>query len=177
MKLLRYPTLRNDTTIKPWWDLLTPLLNRLRQAGCVKFNHWCGAMTRQKKTSSVLEKAELRILGFRSIDPNLNFGDIINLNQLAQFTEQLRNQLNQYNMLLTELDSAKAEMEAMEKIVRETSERMVSGVAAKYGKDSREYEMAGSVRKSDRVRKATVTRLKSTIDTTRDSPSASKQTA
>ncbi|WP_334937654.1 hypothetical protein [Nostoc sp.] len=34
----------------------------------------------------------------------------------------------------------------------------------KYGKDSREYEMIGGVRKSDRIRKATITRLKSTAD-------------
>jgi hypothetical protein len=38
---------------------------------------------------------------------------------------------------------------------------MLTGVACKYGKDSSEYEMAGGVRKSDRIRKSTVTRLKS----------------
>ncbi|BAZ67792.1 hypothetical protein NIES4106_25490 [Fischerella sp. NIES-4106] len=46
------------------------------------------------------------------------------------------------------------------------SERMLTGVACKYGKDSSEYEMAGGVRKSDRVRKSTTTRLKSTPDET-----------
>ncbi|MBC1220890.1 hypothetical protein GNF10_23450 [Nostoc sp. UCD121] len=37
----------------------------------------------------------------------------------------------------------------MIKTIRETSERLVSGVALKYGKDSREYEMTGGVRKND----------------------------
>ncbi|NEU79807.1 hypothetical protein [Nostoc sp. UIC 10630] len=36
-----------------------------------------------------------------------------------------------------------------DKTIRETSERLVSGVVLKYGKDSREYEMTGRVRKSD----------------------------
>ncbi|MDZ8054559.1 MAG: hypothetical protein RMX68_008540 [Aulosira sp. ZfuVER01] len=42
--------------------------------------------------------------------------------------------------------------------------RLVSGVASKYGKDSREYELAGAVRKSERARKATITRLKSSAE-------------
>jgi hypothetical protein len=63
-------------------------------------------------------------------------------------------------MLLIDIDSAKATLEALEKTVRETSERLVAGVAFKYGKDSREYEMAGGGRKSDRICKATLTRLK-----------------
>jgi hypothetical protein len=43
---------------------------------------------------------------------------------------------------------------------------MLTGVACKYGKDSSEYAMAGGVRKSDRVRKSTVTRLKSVPEET-----------
>ena len=34
------------------------------------------------------------------------------------------------------------------------------GIGFKYGKDSREYEMAGGVRKSERIRKSRATRLK-----------------
>jgi hypothetical protein len=37
---------------------------------------------------------------------------------------------------------------------------MLIGVACKYGKDSLEYEMAGGVRKSDRIHKNSVSRLK-----------------
>lgn len=37
---------------------------------------------------------------------------------------------------------------------------MLIGVAFRYGKDSREYEMAGGVRKSERIRRSTVGRLK-----------------
>lgn len=130
-------------------------------------------MPRKQKTSPVLEKTEQRVIGFKSIDSNLDFGDSISLNHLTELTGQLRNQIDQYNMMLTALDSAKAEIKTLEKTIRETSERLVSGVVLKYGKDSREYEMTGGVRKSERIRKATITRLKSTAD----SKAASTQTA
>ncbi|MBD2564407.1 MULTISPECIES: hypothetical protein [Nostoc] len=130
-------------------------------------------MPRKKRSSPVLEKTEQKVIGFKSIDSSLDFGDSISLNNLTQLTGRLRNQIDQYNMMLTALDSAKAEIETLEKTIRETSERLVCGVALKYGKDSREYEMTGGVRKSDRIRKAIITRLKSTAD----SKAASQQTA
>ena len=121
-------------------------------------------MPRKKRTSSVLEKTQQQTIGFQSIDPMLDFGDSISLKHLAELTGQLRDELNQYNKMLNTLDSAKDNIEALEKAIRETSERLVSGVASKYGKDSREYELAGAVRKSDRAHKASITRLKSTAD-------------
>ncbi|MBD2300082.1 hypothetical protein H6G80_15910 [Nostoc sp. FACHB-87] len=130
-------------------------------------------MPRKQKGSPVLEKTEQRLIGFKSIDSSLDFGDSISLNHLTELTEQLRQELDQYNMMLTALDTAKANIQTLEKTIRETSERLVSGVVLRYGKDSREYEMTGGVRKSDRIRKATITRLKSTAD----SKLASTQTA
>ncbi|BAY98549.1 hypothetical protein NIES37_25000 [Tolypothrix tenuis PCC 7101] len=121
-------------------------------------------MPRLKKTSSVLEKIEQQTIGFQSIDPNLDFGDAVSLQHLTDLSSELRDELKQYNKLLNTLDSAKEKIEALEKNMRETSERLVSGVASKYGKDSREYELAGAVKKSDRARKATITRLKSSAD-------------
>jgi len=145
----------------------------LRHSRKIKFSKKSGLMPRQKKSSTVLEKTEQRVIGFKSINSSLDFGDSISLNHLTQLTGQLRNQIDQYNMMLTALDSAKEQIETLEKTIRETSERLVSGVALKYGKDSREYEMTGGVRKSDRIRRATITRLKSTAD----SKAASTQTA
>ncbi|OUL27170.1 hypothetical protein [Nostoc sp. 106C] len=121
-------------------------------------------MPRKKKSSSLLEKTEQRKIGFQTIDPNLNFGDSISLQHLTELTGQLREELYQYNRLLNSLDSAKDNIETLEKTIRETLERLVSGVVLKYGKDSREYELTGGVRKSDRIRKATITRIKSNAD-------------
>ncbi|WP_392531537.1 hypothetical protein [Nostoc sp. C117] len=41
-------------------------------------------------------------------------------------------------------------------------------VAIKYGKDSAEYEMAGGVRSSDRIRKIRATRLKNVAEQASD---------
>ncbi|MDZ7958017.1 MAG: hypothetical protein RMY34_08950 [Aulosira sp. DedQUE10] len=121
-------------------------------------------MPRQKRNYSVLDKIEKQTIGFQSIDPSLDFGDSISLQHLAELTGELRDELNQYNKMLNTIDSASEKIKALEKTIRETSERLVSGVALKYGKDSREYELAGAVRKSDRARKATITRLKSSAE-------------
>ncbi|WP_445635200.1 ATPase involved in DNA repair [Nostoc sp. DSM 114161] len=129
-------------------------------------------MYRKKRSSNVLEKAEQRVIGFKSVDSNLDFGDSISLKYLTELNGQLRNKIDQYNMMLTDIDTTKEEIETLEKIICETSERLVNGVASRYGKNSREYEMIGGVRKSDRIRKATITRIKSSAD----SKSASTQT-
>ena len=43
---------------------------------------------------------------------------------------------------------------------------MLMGVGFKYGKNSNEYELAGGVRDSERIRKSRLTRLKSNPDKT-----------
>jgi len=121
-------------------------------------------MPRKKRSSPVLEKTEQKLIGFKSINSSLDFGDFVSVNHLTELTGELRNEIDQYNMMLTALDTAKGKIETLERSIRETSERLVDGVASRYGKNSREYEMAGGVRKSERIRKATITRLKSTAD-------------
>ncbi|WP_341526842.1 hypothetical protein WKK05_30600 [Nostoc sp. UHCC 0302] len=69
------------------------------------------------------------------------------------------------NNALTEIDSSLEEIRDLEKSLSDLSQRMLIGVAFKYGKDSYEYVMAGGVRKSDacgglRIRRSTATRLK-----------------
>lgn len=121
----------------------------------------------------MLEKTEQKLIGFKSINSSLDFGDSISVNHLTELTGELRNEIDEYNMMLTALDTAKGKIETLEKNIRETSERLVNGVASRYGKNSREYEMTGGVRKSERIRKASITRIKSTAE----SKAASTQTA
>ncbi|WP_026735579.1 hypothetical protein [Fischerella sp. PCC 9605] len=117
-------------------------------------------MSRPKRTSRILKNAELRSAGLKAIDPNMTFGDACNLQIMTQVIEQLRTKLVAYNTALSMIDSSKNEIDELEKTLGEISERMLIGVACKYGKDSCEYEMAGGVRKSDRIRRSTVSRLK-----------------
>jgi HAMP domain-containing protein len=117
-------------------------------------------MARQKSTSRILKKAELRTSGLKAIDPNMDFGDTRNLQNMTQLIELLRTKIDAYNTALAVIDSSKTEITELEKNLGELTEKMLIGVAFKYGKDSREYEMAGGVRKSERVRRSSVTRLK-----------------
>ena len=109
-------------------------------------------MSRKKRTSRMLEKAELRSAGLKAIDPGMNFGDARNMTNLTTQIEQLRTKIDAYNTALAIIDSSKTEIEALEKSLGDLSDQMLIGVAFKYGKDSREYEMAGGVRKSQRKR-------------------------
>ncbi|MBN3885512.1 MAG: hypothetical protein V7K64_23920 [Nostoc sp.] len=117
-------------------------------------------MSRKKRTSRILEKAELRSAGLKAIDLNMNFGDDCDLQNLTKSIEQLRTMLDAYNTALTVIDSSKTKIDAMEKTLSNLTDKMVRGVAFKYGKDSSEYEMAGGVRDSERVRKSRLSRLK-----------------
>lgn len=123
-------------------------------------------MSRQKLTYRVLEKAELRAAGLAAIDPKMDFGDTRNLQNMLQIIEQYRSKITTYNTALTVIDSSKTEMELLSKILGDLSEKMLIGVSFRYGKDSSEYEMAGAVRKSDRIRKSTATRLKAVAEET-----------
>jgi hypothetical protein len=117
-------------------------------------------MTRKKRTSRILEKAELRSAGLKAINPTLDFGDVRNLNNMTQLIEQLRTKIDSYNTALSVIDSSKTEIEELEKNLSDITEKMLIGVAFQYGKDSREYQMAGGVRKSDRIRKLRASRSK-----------------
>ena len=117
-------------------------------------------MSRRKRTSRILEKAELRSTGLKSIVPNVKFNDDCNIEKLLESIEQLRTKINVYNSALSVIDSSKTEIEEMEKNLSSLSEKMLMVVAIKYGKNSREYEMGGGVRISERVRKIRSSRLK-----------------
>ncbi|MCC5627847.1 hypothetical protein LC613_06730 [Nostoc sphaeroides CHAB 2801] len=125
-------------------------------------------MSRQKRTSRVLEKAELRASGMKSIVPSIKFEENYTLEKLIESIEQLRNKLDVHNSALAIVDSSLTEVEQMEKNLKQFSEKMLMVVAIKYGKDSAEYEMAGGVRNSDRLRKMRASRLKNIAEQASD---------
>ncbi|RCJ39425.1 hypothetical protein A6769_06610 [Nostoc punctiforme NIES-2108] len=125
-------------------------------------------MSRQKRTSRVLEKAELRASGMKSILPSIKFEEDYTLEKLIDSIEQLRNQIDVHNSALAIVDSTLTEVEEMERNLKQLSEKMLMVVAIKYGKDSAEYEMAGGVRNSDRIRKMRSSRLKNIAEQASD---------
>ncbi|MDZ7959871.1 MAG: hypothetical protein RMY34_18640 [Aulosira sp. DedQUE10] len=125
-------------------------------------------MAFRKKTSRVLEKAQLRFSGLKSIVPDIKFEDNYNMENLMATIEHLRTKIEVYNTTLSVVDSYRGEIKEIEKHLSQLCEKMLMVVAIKYGKDSREYEMAGGVRNSDRARKIRATRLKSVTEKASD---------
>jgi ABC-type hemin transport system substrate-binding protein len=121
-------------------------------------------MALKKRKSSVLEKVESRVAGIKLIDPNIKFDNDSSLQKLIESIEQLQNKLDVHNNALSLADSSLTEIEQMEKNLSELSQKMLMLIAIKYGKDSAEYETAGGVRDSDRVRKMRSSRLKNVAE-------------
>lgn len=118
-------------------------------------------MSRAQRTSRILDKGQLRILKLKAIDPLMDFGSDRNVDVLEEQIEQLQIKLNDYNTALAKIDTAKLEIDSMERRMGDLLDQLLNGVCAKYGNDSREYEMAGGTRKSDRIRKSAESRTKS----------------
>src|SRR5438046_3957656 len=97
-------------------------------------------MSNRKRSSKHLEKASRRVAGLRSINPNLDLGSGVTLESYVATLEKVRTRLDGYNMLLSEVDAANNGLIEAEKDLADLSERMLAGVATKYGKDSDEYE-------------------------------------
>ncbi|MER3433301.1 MAG: hypothetical protein C4288_07700 [Leptolyngbya sp. ERB_1_1] len=117
-------------------------------------------MPRAQRTSRMLDKGQLRILRLKAIDPYMSFGENRNLSTLTAQIEQLQTKLNEYNSTIASLDDAKQKIDQMERNMGDLLDQLLNGVSAKYGNDSREYEMAGGTRKSDRVRKSAESRTR-----------------
>ncbi len=111
-------------------------------------------MPRVKRSSIIIEKADQRLASLQSIDPNLDLTKGLTIQAFSDSIETARRRVAAYNTTLSHLDADRAAMVEAEKAVSAFAEKMLIGVAFEYGKDSREYEMAGGTRKSQRKRPA-----------------------
>ncbi|MCG8365810.1 MAG: hypothetical protein MJA27_21065 [Pseudanabaenales cyanobacterium] len=114
----------------------------------------------KRKTSRTLAQAELRASGLTAIAPDIDFGGNRSLGILNQKIDLLRDKLNAYNTALTNVDTLRSEIKDLERSLGNLTEQMLIGVAFRFGKDSAEYQMAGGVRKRDRIRRSTMARFK-----------------
>ena len=112
-------------------------------------------MPRLKKTTSkMIQNAAARAAGMESINATLDFGNNLTLAAYkAAITDAQAKQSN-YNTLLSQVDEAKNVFQAAEATVGDLSDRMLAAAAARFGRDSAEYEQAGGTRKSERKRRA-----------------------
>ncbi len=104
-------------------------------------------MPRQKRGSSILTYSEKRLAVFHSI--NLPEHDVeLSLSHIQMSIEKTRTKLNQYNAALSTVDQLSGEVQEMERSLLKLNDRMLSLIAAKYGRDSAEYRMVQSVRRN-----------------------------
>ena len=112
-------------------------------------------MARSKRTSPAADKATTRAASLASISPTLDLGNGATLASyqaaIADIAAPETGKLAVYNAALSTLDGKLNELEAAEKALNTLSEKMLSAVGVKYGKDSDEYEQAGGTRTSERA--------------------------
>jgi hypothetical protein len=110
-------------------------------------------MGRIKRTSKILDRANARAAGLRSIG-TLDFGNGLTSASYEQAIADTHAQLDDYNQTLSTVDEKANRLVALEKTLQDFSERVLAGVAARFGKNSNEYEKVGGIRKSERKRPA-----------------------
>ena len=97
-----------------------------------------------------LEKANICLAAVKSIDSALDLGSDITVPNYEAVINTLSTKLNTYNTALSTIDDLYNECISQIEIVKDWNERILTGVATKYGKNSSQYEMAGGKKKSER---------------------------
>ena len=110
-------------------------------------------MARRKiTTNKQIQKAEGRMNGSKSINPNLTLGDDLTMEGFIALLKSWHTEADIYNTMLSALDRQGNKVGAIGIAINLFSERWLMAVGVKYGFDSDEYEMAGGTRKSERKR-------------------------
>lgn len=109
-------------------------------------------MSFRKLTSRSYEQAIQRVAGLKAISDALDLGNDLTVVSYQTAIDDLKTTVDSYNTLLAQADTMQNAIRLKEKQLRDYSERMLLGVAARYGKNSDEYEKAGGTKKSKRRR-------------------------
>jgi hypothetical protein len=106
----------------------------------------------RRKLSRVLdlEKGNTRLAAVKSIDPALDLGNGITVPNYQTQVQLLATKLASYNTALSTIDDLYNQCIAQIDVLKDWNERVLTGVATKYGKNSSQYEMAGGKKKSER---------------------------
>jgi predicted nucleic acid-binding protein len=98
-------------------------------------------MAGQRK-STTAEQAELNIANLQSIDPNLDLGDGLSIAALTELTQEVRQAVKELNTADLVISNNRKVIREKEKETLELLDRIHFAVAAKYGKNSKEYKAA-----------------------------------
>jgi hypothetical protein len=82
----------------------------------------------------------------------LDLGNGLSLAAFRAALVDTQTKMAAYNTLLSQSDAAQNIFLAADRNLRDLNDRMLAGIASKYGRDSEEYEQAGGTKKSERRR-------------------------
>ncbi|BAZ00360.1 hypothetical protein NIES37_43500 [Tolypothrix tenuis PCC 7101] len=100
-------------------------------------------MSLRTRGSAAVDKAQLRLALLKSIDDNLDLGHGLTIEAYNHLINSTRAVVEAHNMLVSNLEESRKTITQMDKALSEMSERMLSGVATVYGRNSVEYSKAG----------------------------------
>lgn len=100
-------------------------------------------MSLRTRGSIALEKAQRRLALLKSIDEKLDLGHGLTIEAYTQLIDATRAALEAHNTLVSKLDESRRTLTQMDAGLSQLSDRMLSGVATKYGKNSIQYAKAG----------------------------------
>ena len=111
---------------------------------------------RPKRKSPTITRAQQRHASLTSIDPQLDLGNDLTVPDYEVEIKGAATLLADYNKQLSMTDDAAKALATAESNLADLSDRMLKGVATKFGTNSREYAKAGGTPKSEikRGRKA-----------------------
>ncbi|WP_394794592.1 hypothetical protein [Armatimonas sp.] len=107
-------------------------------------------MARPRSTSAILDSAKQRLEALKNIEPNLDFGGGVSVATLTTAVDGTQTKQTAYNDTASELTARAIELDEALEQLRQLDSRVLSGVAAVYGRNSKEYGMVGGTRTSDR---------------------------
>ena len=109
-------------------------------------------MGRRKTSSASYEKAFRRLAATKSIAGDFDLGNDLTAGNYDKAITDVKRAMDDYNTTLSVVDQKLNYLKEKETSLRDWNERILVGVAAKYGKGSSEYEQAGGKRRPERKR-------------------------
>jgi hypothetical protein len=125
-------------------------------------------MSLKTRGSAAIDKAQRRLALLKSIHENLDLGHGLTIEAYTSLIANTRATLEAHNTLLSNLEESRKTITQMDKALSQLSERMLTGVATIYGRNSMEYSKAGG---SNRKRsKKSISQVPSVVAVTATQP-------
>jgi hypothetical protein len=107
---------------------------------------------KHKTNSKALEQVQLRLSALKSIDPDLDLGDGLTIRSVSKLVQDTRSGIDAYNTEISGVEQKYKSLREQEGTIAVLSDRIVDGIAFKFGRKSDEYKMVSSIRRNNRKR-------------------------